>query len=166
MESRGLIQQVKRFQQEPLGTVLEDATPGSLSLNSKYTSYIILNATGGLYTFKLNTETNKLIITCIPNKTECETDVHISGDINLVLTETSYNPQKVSGTIRLEEGCYTFKVYSYGVMHTVGKIIKSWGGSCTLKCKYSKPITLNATSGTYEFIFEKVMGTLEIKRHY
>ena len=66
--------------------VINNTTNGnSLSLNSKYSSYLTLNATGGTYTFTLNTKTKKLVVGYVPAKDEKADDVHVSGDINLVL---------------------------------------------------------------------------------
>lgn len=47
--------------------VINNTTNGnSLSLNSKYSSYLTLNATGGTYTFTLNTKTKKLVVGYVP----------------------------------------------------------------------------------------------------
>ena len=144
--------------------VLNNATVGGLTVNSKYQAYITLNATGGLYTFKLNTETNQLIVQYTPASNETKTDIHISGDFNLVMNDESefnQNSTIATGTIYLEDGCYTFKVHNYGIVYTAGLVIND-KGSCTLANKYITPVTLNATGGYYKFVFDKTTGVLKI----
>ncbi|MEF2919293.1 MAG: hypothetical protein U0O22_02350, partial [Acutalibacteraceae bacterium] len=144
--------------------IVDNATAGSLSLGSSYSSQITLNATGGMYTFVLNTETNKLIIRYIPTDNEATTDVHISGTFNLVLNDKSTTGEDLTtatGTINLASGCYTFKVYNYGVAYTAGLTVND-SGKKTLSSKYTTPITLNATGGTYEFTFDKATGALTV----
>ena len=144
--------------------VVNDATSGSLSMNSKYTAQVTLNATGGMYTFVLNTETNKLIIRHTPIDDECTTDVHISGTFNLVLNDKSATGEDLTvatGTTYLEDGCPTFKVYNYGVAYTSGAIFNN-KGKRTLSSQYTTPITLNATGGNYKFVFDKETGVFEV----
>ena len=144
--------------------IVDDATTGSLSVNSKYSAQITLNATGGMYTFVLNTETNKLIIRHIPTDNEATTDVHISGTFNLVLNDKSTTGEDLTtatGTIKLARGCYTLKVYNYGVAYTAGLTVND-SGKKTLSSKYTTPVTLNATGGTYQFTFDKATGALTV----
>lgn len=89
--------------------VINNTTNGnSLSLNSKYSSYLTLNATGGTYTFTLNTKTKKLVVGYVPAKDEKADDVHVSGDINLVLDDKGGESNVAKGTVKLSEGTYTF----------------------------------------------------------
>ena len=95
--------------------VINNTTNGnSLSLNSKYSSYLTLNATGGTYTFTLNTKTKKLVVGYVPAKDEKADDVHVSGDINLVLDDKGGESNVAKGTVKLSEGTYSFKIYNYG----------------------------------------------------
>ena len=95
--------------------VINNTTNGnSLSLNSKYSSYVTLKATGGTYTFTLNTKTKKLVVGYVPAKDEKADDVHVSGDINLVLDDKGGESNVAKGTVKLSEGTYSFKVYNYG----------------------------------------------------
>ena len=133
-------------------------------MNSKYTAQVTLNATGGMYTFVLNTETNKLIIRHTPTNNENTTDIHISGTFNLVLNDKSATGEELTtatGTIYLEDGCYTFKVYNYGTVYTAGVVVND-KSTKTLSSKYTTPVTLNATGGTYKFAFNKETGALTV----
>lgn len=142
--------------------VINNTTNGnSLSLNSKYSSYLTLNATGGTYTFTLNTKTKKLVVGYVPAKDEKADDVHVSGDINLVLDDKGGESNVAKGTVKLSEGTYSFKIYSYGTAYTIGsKIVDS--GAKTLKSSYSANVTLIATGGTYTFSFDKTTGALKV----
>lgn len=142
--------------------VINNTTNGnSLSLNSKYSSYLTLNATGGTYTFTLNTKTKKLVVGYVPAKDEKADDVHVSGDINLVLDDKGGESNVAKGTVKLSEGTYSFKIYNYGTAYTIGsKIVDS--GAKTLKSSYSANVTLIASGGTYTFSFDKTTGELKV----
>ena len=144
--------------------VINDTTNGaSLSLNSKYSSYLTLNATGGTYTFTLNTKTKKLVVGYVPAKDEKADDVHVSGDINLVLDDKGGESNVAKGTVKLGEGTYSFKIYNYGTAYTTGaKIVDS--GTKNLKSSYTANATLIATGGTYTFSFNKTTGALTVTK--
>ena len=144
--------------------VINDTTNGaSLSLNSKYSSYLTLNATGGTYTFTLNTKTKKLVVGYVPAKDEKADDVHLSGDINLVLDDKGGESNVANGTVKLGEGTYSFKIYNYGTAYTTGaKIVDS--GTKSLKSSYTANVTLIATGGTYTFSFNKTTGALTVTK--
>ena len=146
------------------GRVINNTTNGdSLSLNSKYSSYLTLNATGGTYTFTLNTKTKKLVVGYVPAKDEKADDVHVSGDINLVLDDKGGESNVAKGTVKLSEGTYSFKIYNYGTAYTIGsKIVDS--GAKTLKSSYSANVTLIASGGTYTFSFDKTTGALKVTK--
>jgi hypothetical protein len=144
------------------GRVINNTTNGdSLSLNSKYSSYLTLNATGGTYTFTLNTKTKKLVVGYAPAKDEKADDVHVSGDINLVLDDKGGESNVAVGKVKLGEGTYSFKIYSYGTAYTIGeKIVDS--GAKNLKSSYTSNVTLIASGGTYTFSFDKTTGALKV----
>ena len=144
--------------------VINNTTNGnSLSLNSKYSSYLTLNATGGTYTFTLNTKTKKLVVGYVPTKDEKADDVHVSGDINLVLDDKGGESNVAKGTVKLSEGTYSFKVYNYGTAYTIGsKIVDS--GTKNLKSSYTSNVTLIASGGTYTFSFDKTTGALKVTK--
>ena len=144
--------------------VINNTTNGaSLSLNSKYSSYLTLNATGGTYTFTLNTTTKKLVVGYVPAKDEKTDDVHVSGDVNLVLDDNGGDSNVATGTTKLEEGTYSFKIYNYGTAYTIGsKIVDS--GTKNLKSSYTANVTLIASGGTYEFSFNKTTGSLTVTK--
>ena len=144
------------------GRVINNTTNGdSLSLNSKYSSYLTLNATGGTYTFTLNTKTKKLIVGYAPAKDEKADDVHVSGDINLVLDDKGGESNVAVGKVKLGEGTYSFKIYSYGTAYTIGeKIVDS--GAKNLRSSYTANVTLIASGGTYTFSFDKTTGALKV----
>ncbi|MEF2920592.1 MAG: leucine-rich repeat domain-containing protein [Acutalibacteraceae bacterium] len=142
-------------------TVVDNITEGSISVNRKFASYITLMATGGLYTFTLNTDTNKLTIDYLIESDECKTDVHISGSFDLVLF-TNKDSDIAYRSKYLEAGSYNFKVYNYGVAYTAGVTIKN-KDRCTLSSKYTTPITL-VTYGRYcYFEFNKKTGELIVR---
>ena len=144
------------------GRVINNTTNGdSLSLNSKYSSYLTLNATGGTYTFTLNTKTKKLVVGYAPAKDEKADDVHVSGDINLVLDDKGGESNVAVGKVKLGEGTYSFKIYSYGTAYTIGeKIVDS--GAKNLKSSYTSNVTLIASGGKYTFSFDKTTGALKV----
>ena len=144
--------------------VINDTTNGaSLSLNSKYSSYLTLNATGGTYKFTINTTTKKLVVGYVPAKDEKTDDVHVSGDINLVLDDKGGESNVAKGTVKLGEGTYSFKIYNYGTAYTTGaKIVDS--GTKSLKSSYTANATLIATGGTYTFSFNKTTGSLTVTK--
>lgn len=144
------------------GRVINNTTNGaSLTLNSKYSSYLTLNATGGTYTFTLNTKTKKLVVGYVPAKDEKADDVHVSGDINLVLDDKGGESNVAKGTVKLGEGTYSFKIYNYGTAYTIGeKIVDS--GVKNLKSSYTSNVTLIASGGTYTFNFDKTTGALKV----
>lgn len=144
--------------------VINDTTNGaSLTLNSKYSSYLTLNATGGTYTFTLNTKTKKLVVGYVPAKDEKADDVHVSGDINLVLDDKGGESNVAKGTVKLGEGTYSFKIYNYGTAYTTAaKIVDS--ATKNLKSSYTANATLIATGGTYTFSFNKTTGALTVSK--
>ena len=144
--------------------VINDTTNGaSLSLNSKYSSYLTLNATGGTYKFTINTTTKKLVVGYVPAKDEKADDVHVSGDINLVLDDKGGESNVAKGTVKLGEGTYSFKIYNYGTAYTTGaKIVDS--ATKNFKSSYTANATLIATGGTYTFSFNKTTGSLTVTK--
>ncbi|MEF2919273.1 MAG: leucine-rich repeat domain-containing protein [Acutalibacteraceae bacterium] len=146
--------------------VINNVTTGSLSVNSKYNSYLTLNATGGMYTFVLNTETNRLEVRHTATTQERSDDVHISGDINLVLNDTAEDGtilNKATGNISLSEGTYTLKVHNYGIVYTAG-IVMNEGTPRVLSNNYTTAVTLNLSGGNYDFVFSKDTGSLFVQK--
>ncbi|MCQ2514962.1 MAG: hypothetical protein MJ089_07740 [Ruminococcus sp.] len=145
------------------GKTVTDTTAGSsLSFSNKYASSVKLIATGGNYTFNLNTATNKLQISYAPVKDENLTDVHVSGDFDLVLDDNDGNDNIAVGTVKLAEGVYGFKIYNYGTAYTAGVRIAN-EGTKALKSSYTTSATLIANGGTYTFSFNKTTGELTVK---
>lgn len=146
------------------GRVINNTTNGdSLSLNSKYSSYVTLKATGGTYTFTLNTKTKKLVVGYVPAKDEKADDVHVSGDINLVLDDKGGKSNVAVGKVKLGEGTYSFKIYNYGTAYTIGEKIVD-RGTKNLKSSYTSNVTLIASGGTYTFSFDKTTGALKVTK--
>ncbi|MEF2919714.1 MAG: hypothetical protein U0O22_04500 [Acutalibacteraceae bacterium] len=145
------------------GSSCTDGTAGrSVSFKDTYSKYYTLNATGGTYTFTYYTSTQKLIIGCVQNVDEANDDVHISGDIKLVLNDNNGESNIATGKVTLTEGKYSFKVYNYGVAYCSGSTINNTGKK-TLKSTYTKNVTLFANGGTYEFTFNKTTGELVVE---
>ena len=147
------------------GTTVNDKTADGkmLSINPKYQASLTLNATGGMYTFTLYTQTNKLKIAYVNDSAESKTDVHVAGDFNLVLNDNDGESDIATGTVTLAAGTYGFKVYNYGVVYTIGETIND-SASKNLKNFYTKPLTLNAKGGTYSFTFNKTTGKLTVEK--
>lgn len=144
------------------GKTVNDSTTGALSFNSKYSSYCTLVATGGTYTFTLNTATNKLTIGFTPSKDEASDDVHVSGDFDLVLNDNGGENNVATGKVTLSEGTYSFKIYSYGVAYTAGVKISD-NGTKQLSTSFKSNVTLVATGGTYNFSFDKTTNKLTVE---
>lgn len=145
------------------GTTVNDSTPGSLTFNKNYSKSCTLVATGGTYTFTLDTSNNKLLISCVPAVDEKDDDVHVSGDISMVLNDNNGADDIATGTVELEEGSYSFKIYSYGTGYTLGEAAAD-NVKKTLSSSYKKSFTLIASGGTYSFSFNKLTGQLIIKK--
>ncbi|MEF2918981.1 MAG: hypothetical protein U0O22_00750, partial [Acutalibacteraceae bacterium] len=69
------------------GNCTDDTAGRSITFKNTYSKFYTLDATGGNYTFTYYTSTGKLIIKHSPVKDEALDDVHLSGDINLVLSK-------------------------------------------------------------------------------
>ena len=145
------------------GTTVNNSTPGSLTFNKNYSKSCTLVATGGTYTFTLDTSNNKLLISCVPAVDEKDDDVHVSGDISMVLNDNNGADDIATGTVELEEGSYSFKIYSYGTGYTLGEAAAD-NVKKTLSSSYKKSFTLIASGGTYSFSFNKLTGQLIIKK--
>ena len=92
------------------GTTVNNSTPGSLTFNKNYSKSCTLVATGGTYTFTLDTSNNKLLISCVPAVDEKKDDVHVSGDINLVLNDNNGANDIATGAVKLQKGSYSFRI--------------------------------------------------------
>ncbi len=145
------------------GKTITDSTTSSMSFKSTYSSSVTFIATGGNYTFTLNTSTNKLLINHSPVKDEAIDDVHLSGDVNLVLDDNGGSSDVATGTVALTEGTYSFKLYNYGQALTAGVKVTD-EGTKTLYGNYTTPLTLIATGGTYTFSFDKTTNELTIEK--
>ncbi len=145
------------------GKTVTDKTTGSMSFKNTYSSNATLIATGGTYTFTLNTSTNKLLINHVPAKDEASNDIHLSGDINLVLDDDSGNSDIATGTVTLAEGTYSFRLYNYGQALTAGVRVAD-SGEKKLFGNYTAPLTLLASGGTYTFTFDKTTDTITIEK--
>ncbi|MBQ4529457.1 MAG: PT domain-containing protein, partial [Lachnospiraceae bacterium] len=143
------------------GNCTDDTAGRSVTFKNTYSKSYTLNATGGNYTFTYYTSTDKLIIKHSPVKDEALDDVHLSGDINLVLDDNNGDSNIATGTITLTEGTYAFKVFNYGLAVTVGSKITD-KGTKKLYGNYSTPLTLIASGGTYTFSFNKTTNELTV----
>ena len=143
--------------------VVNDSVAGSLTVNSKYSAYVTLNATGGMYTFMLNTDTNKLIIRSTLDTELEKRGVYIKGTFDLKINDM-YDGEYgdiAEEIVYLKDGCYTFKINNYGVLYSSGVIFNN-SGKRTLNTKYNTPIILNATGGYYKFVFNKKTYVFEV----
>ncbi|MEE1155481.1 MAG: hypothetical protein UH241_10035, partial [Acutalibacteraceae bacterium] len=67
-----------------------------------------------------------------------------------------------TGTVKLAEGTYAFKVYNYGQAVTVGSKVTD-KGTKNLHASYTTPLTLVASGGTYKFSFNKTTNEITIE---
>lgn len=145
------------------GKTINDKTSSSMSFKSSYSSSLVLVASGGTYTFTLNTATNKLLISHHPIQNEATDDVHISGDFSLYMDDNNGDSNIATGTTTLDVGAYSFKVYNYGTVYTAGTKIND-KGTKELKSSYSTAATLVASGGEYKFTFNKTTGALTVEK--
>ncbi len=126
-----------------------DATNG-LTFSSKYSSYTTLVATGGVYTFQVNTDTNTLVIKHNSNLPAN----YLIGDIHSILKPVAGKPLAI-GSSYLEAGTYKFKISDDTVELGYGSTItdSSAGKSLSFNSKYKSDCTLIATGGTYTFTY-------------
>ena len=146
-------------------TVINDATDPSkmLSISPNFSSSMTLNATGGVYTFTLFTKTNKFKVSYVNDSDESKTDVHIAGDLKIVLDDNDGESNIATATATVAADTYQIKVYNYGVIYTLGENLRD-SGTKGLKSFYSTPLNFTASGGTYTFTFNKNTGVFEVNK--
>ena len=146
-------------------TVINDATDPSkmLSISPNFSSSMTLNATGGVYTFTLFTKTNKFKVSYVNDSDESKTDVHIAGDLKIVLDDNDGESNIATATATVAADTYQIKVYNYGVIYTLGENLRD-SGTKGLKSFYSTPLNFTASGGTYTFTFNKNTGVFEMNK--
>ena len=146
-------------------TVINDATDPSkmLSISPHFSSSMTLNATGGVYTFTLFTKTNKFKVSYVNDSDESKTDVHIAGDLKIVLDDNDGESNIATATATVAADTYQIKVYNYGVIYTLGENLRD-SGTKGLKSFYSTPLNFTASGGTYTFTFNKNTGVFEMNK--
>ena len=89
-------------------TVINDATDPSkmLSISPNFSSSMTLNATGGVYTFTLFTKTNKFKVSYVNDSDESKTDVHIAGDLKIVLDDNDGESNIATATATVAADTY------------------------------------------------------------
>lgn len=126
----------------------------------------ILNASGGDYTFTYNLSTRMLVVTYEPAKVTVNTksSIALSGSFNGWSTSAdmmTYTSQTtVETSVELSAGSYEFKVVDslwYGNPQTIndtvsGMTLSGTAGNCVLQ----------ATGGTYTFVYDFIEHTLKI----
>ena len=146
-------------------TVINDATDPSkmLSISPNFSSSMTLNATGGVYTFTLFTKTNKFKVSYVNDSDESKTDVHIAGDLKIVLDDNDGESNIATATATVAADTYQIKVYNYGVIYTLGENLRD-SSTKGLKSFYSTPLNFTASGGTYTFTFNKNTGVFEVNK--
>ena len=146
-------------------TVINDATDPSkmLSISPNFSSSMTLNATGGVYTFTLFTKTNKFKVSYVNDSDESKTDVHIAGDLKIVLDDNDGESNIATATATVAADTYQIKVYNYGVIYTLGENLRD-SGTKGFKSFYSTPLNFTASGGTYTFTFNKNTGVFEVNK--
>ncbi|HCI60653.1 MAG TPA: hypothetical protein DE313_07575 [Ruminococcus sp.] len=137
------------------GATFTDKTAGTI-YNSKWTSATTLKASGGTYTFKYDTTTNKLII-----EYKAPSRAQIFGDINLDLQATK-DANIYSGEIELEAGKYSFRVMNQGVQYCGGYTFNDITLGAKYNSKWTSASTLNAKGGTYTISYDIDANMLSI----
>ena len=137
------------------GATFTDKTAGAI-YNSKWTSATTLKASGGAYTFKYDTKTNKLII-----EYKAPSLAQIFGDINLELQATK-DANIYSGKIELEAGKYSFRVMNQGVQYCAGYTFNDITLGAKYNSKWTSASTLNAKGGTYTISYDIDANMLSI----
>lgn len=137
------------------GATFTDKTAGAI-YNSKWTSVTTLKASGGAYTFKYDTTTNKLII-----EYKAPSRAQIFGDINLDL-EATKDANIYSGEIELEAGKYSFRVMNQGVQYCAGYTFNDITLGAKYSSKWTSASTLNAKGGTYTISYDIDANMLSI----
>ena len=137
------------------GATFTDKTAGTI-YNSKWTSATTLKASGGEYTFKYDTKTNKLMI-----EYKAPSLAQIFGDINLELQATK-DANIYSGKIELEAGKYSFRVMNQGVQYCAGYTFNDITLGAKYNSKWTSASTLNAKGGTYTISYDIDANMLSI----
>ena len=132
---------------------VNDATTGGLSVKSTYKSQITLNATGGVYKFNFNKNSNALTI-AKANETPA---TYLTGDIHTILNPVAGNTTVAIGSMYIPAGSYDFKVSINGAVCGYNKTVNDTtnGGSISTNPNYGANIKLNATGGMYTFTLNK-----------
>ncbi len=121
---------------------------------------------GGMITFTFNHETNQISARqIIHNEAVSPTsNIHITGgDISLDLDDNNGESNIATGSITLEKGAYSFKLYNRGVAYGSNSIFYD-RGTRTLNSAFMMPSVLVAKGGNYKFTFDKTTGRLAINR--
>lgn len=128
-----------------------------LQLDKTYAD-CVLNASGGLYTFRYNKVTHKLTV----DYKKCDVEalsgpagkVIVSGEFNYWAQDSMYKVENdvLRKTVELPRGKYQFKVVYNGLWYGCGSEIDNQGEDINLDYK-SDDCILNAKGGRYTFEF-------------
>lgn len=129
------------------GSTFTDKTKGS-AYKSVWTSATTLKASGGTYTFKYDTTTNKLAI-----EYKAPSLAQIFGDINLDL-EATKDANIYSAAIELEAGKYSFRVMNQDVQYCCGYTFNDKTRGAQYKSTWKSASILNAKGGSYTFSYD------------
>ena len=129
------------------GSTFTDKTKGS-AYKSVWTSATTLKASGGTYTFKYDTTTNKLII-----EYKAPSLAQIFGDINLDL-EATKDANIYSAAIELEAGEYSFRVMNQDVQYCCGYTFNDKTRGAQYKSTWKSASILKAKGGSYTFSYD------------
>lgn len=129
------------------GSTFTDKTKGS-AYKSVWTSATTLKASGGTYTFKYDTTTNKLAI-----EYKAPSLAQIFGDINLDL-EATKDANIYSAAIELKAGKYSFRVMNQDVQYCCGYTFNDKTRGAQYKSTWKSASILNAKGGSYTFSYD------------
>lgn len=128
-----------------------------------YTDSIILTQAflNRTYSFIYNHDTQKLTVSSYdPSSVN---DVHLDGNLDLVLNDNSDQSNIATATTSVEVGVYGIKVFNYSKEHGGNFTIRD-NGSKVLRTNYNACTWFIATGGTYTFSFNKTTGGLTVKK--
>lgn len=129
------------------GSTFTDKTKGS-TYKSVWTSATTLKASGGTYTFKYDTTTNKLAI-----EYKAPSLAQIFGDINLDL-EATKDANIYSAAIELKTGEYSFRVMNQDVQYCCGYTFNDKTRGAQYKSTWKSASILKAKGGSYTFSYD------------
>ena len=148
------------------GTISDTTGDSGWTMNPGVDDNCTLVATGGRYTFRFNTVTQKLVV---EHSEDTSSDIFLKGTFNDWdgSNEMTYvsGENKVTTSITLDAGTYTFKIHNHGIglwYGNTGTINDTTGDSGWTMGAGKDKCTLVATGGEYEFTYDLSTNKLTV----